>query len=174
MHQRSHRLVAASLSLLIAVGASGCSGDAGTSSASPSTSPPTSVAVDPATLSPEELARLSVEWERDPRILAERAATPDDAAFAFGQELVLTDDGPRPARLVAIVDTEVVVRNETGAPTWLVFDNGTVGADELERTPVIEPGGEVRFTPTRAVSITYHVGDDASVGGHLQIDTGQW
>lgn len=126
---------------------------------------------------PEERAALEeLEASRavDPRIAAEDANAPDPTKFAFSQELVLTDDGPRPATVVAIIDEPLVVRNEGTAPIALEFTNGVVGAEELTSTPAIEPGATYTITPVRAVSVRYRYAGRPEVSGAIQVDTGDF
>lgn len=120
------------------------------------------------------LDEIAANRASDPRTSIEDANQPDDDRFAFGQELVLGDRGPRPATLVAIVDEELVLRNERATPVVVRFTNGTVGAQELTETPPIEPGGTFAITPTRAVSIRYQYADAPEITGSIQVDTGQF
>lgn len=126
---------------------------------------------------PEERAALEeLEASRavDPRIAAEDANVPDPTRFAFGQELVLTDEGPRPSTMVAIVDEPLVVRNEGTAPIALEFTNGVVGDEELAATPAIQPGATFAITPVRAVSVRYRYAGRPEVTGSVQVDTGEF
>jgi hypothetical protein len=100
---------------------------------------------------------------------------PDDAAFKFGQEVVITDAGVAPAELVALVDSELVFRNASAAPQTVVFVNGpTPDEAALPESPEIAPGAAFTFVPTRTASLTYRLAADPARRGHVQVEPRQF
>ena len=87
-----------------------------------------------------------------------------DPAFDTGQSISISGDGFAPAWLVAVVDREIVWRNDTSSAVEIVFDSGT------ERSGPIAPGATFAYTPTAQVSIAYHAGGDPKLTGVIQVE----
>lgn len=144
---RAARFLLLPASILLAL--AGCSSDAGA---------PTTTTDDPSVT--------------DPRLVAEQAATGDPEQFAFGQEVTLTDTGFTPATLVAVVDEEITVRNDSSEPLTLAFTNGPFDDAGSASSPTIAPGSSWSFTPARVVSHAVVVAEHPERAAILQIDPG--
>jgi hypothetical protein len=97
---------------------------------------------------------------------------PDTAAIDFGQETSLTDTGFVPATLVAIVDNDVTIRNDSSQPREIAFRNRAVGPDEVRSTGVLAPGDGFTFRPDTLGSYTFEVTEDPTLRGAIQVDPG--
>jgi hypothetical protein len=110
---------------------------------------------------------------------ADRAADHDvaqsspaaDAGFTFGNELVLTAEGPNDEVLVANVQVDIVVRNETGVPQTLRFTNGALDDGRTEVGPIPD-GGEERWRASTTVSRQWELVGDPTYHGTLATDPG--
>jgi hypothetical protein len=118
-------------------------------------------------------ATADLAREQDPRVQAENEVQPEPEAFAFTQEVRITDTAVVPATGVAIVGNEVVFRNETTAPLTIDFLNGPIDETDTRTTGEIAPGGEFRFTPARVYSHTFAVVGRPELRGQLQVDPGE-
>ena len=86
-----------------------------------------------------------------------------DPTFDFGQAVLITPHGFRPAWLVSLVGEPIVWWNQSGKPQSVVFDHqGT-------HSPVIPPGGSYRYTPPTALSVTYHSGTTPTLTAKVQV-----
>ena len=99
------------------------------------------------------------------------AAPAADADFTFGNELVLTAQGPSEPVLVANVQLDIVVRNETDAPQTLRFTNGALDDGRTEVGP-IAPGAEETWRATTVVTRKWELVGDPGYNGTLATDPG--
>jgi hypothetical protein len=111
----------------------------------------------------------ATEEERDD--LGGLIAPAEDADFTFGNELVLTPDGPSEPMLVANVQLDIVVRNETEAPQTLRFTNGALDDGRVEVGP-IPPGGRESWRATTTVTRKWELVGDPAYNGTLATDPG--
>lgn len=95
---------------------------------------------------------------------------PDASAFAFGQEIVLTESQIVPAQLVSKVGKEVTVRNNTSVSQVVEFTNGPVDDRGVTRSDSIPPGGTWAFTPPRPISLTFRLQGQPDRAAALQVD----
>ena len=86
-----------------------------------------------------------------------------DPNFDFGQNVVITPHGFRPAWLVSLVGEPIVWWNQSGRPQSVVFDHQGL------HSPVIPPGGSYRYTPPTALSVTYHSGTTPEATAKVQV-----
>ena len=86
-----------------------------------------------------------------------------DASFDFGQDVIITPTGFRPAWLVSLVGKQITWWNESGHPQRVVFDHQGI------RSTVIAPGAAWRYTPPTALSLSYHAGIGPAHAGKVQV-----
>ena len=84
----------------------------------------------------------------------------------------MTETGFAPATLVAIVDNDVTIRNDSSQPRAIRFRNRAVGPDEVRTTGVLAPGDGFTFRPDTLGSYTFEVADDPTIRGAIQVDPG--
>jgi len=87
------------------------------------------------------------------------------------QEVVITDDAFLPAQLVARVDSDVTIRNDTGTTKEVEFINGP--ADETtgaRSSGPIEPGASFTFHPETQRSITYQLAGQPEFRAAIFVD----
>jgi hypothetical protein len=87
-----------------------------------------------------------------------------DPNFDQGQVVLITPSGFRPHWLVALDNTTIEFRNESGVPQSVVFDHQAI------RSGTIAPGGVFRFTPHNVMSMTYRSGLDSAARGVIQVN----
>jgi hypothetical protein len=111
------------------------------------------------------------EGAEPPDHAVSQTAPASDAGFTFGNELVLGADGPNDEILVANVQLDIVVRNETGAPQTLRFTNGALDDGRTEVGPIPD-GGEERWRATSTVTRQWELVGDPDYHGTLATDPG--
>jgi hypothetical protein len=87
-----------------------------------------------------------------------------DPNFDQGQIILITATGFRPHWLVALDNTTIEFRNESGVPQSVVFDHQAI------RSGTIAPGGVFRFTPHNVMSMTYRSDLDSTARGVIQVN----
>ena len=87
-----------------------------------------------------------------------------DPYFDFGQTVFITDTTVRPLQLITAVNRTIRFVNQSGQSVDIHFDN----YGSLDSGP-IPPGGAYAFEPHTTVSITFHVVEDPTLHGAIQV-----
>jgi hypothetical protein len=93
-----------------------------------------------------------------------RSAADVDANYQVGQQIFITDAGPRPRELVAIVQVPISFTNTTRRPVTLRF---VAGGHQIGP---IAPGGRATYTPQGTLSIAYSVVERPQMTGTIQVE----
>ena len=83
----------------------------------------------------------------------------------FGQTILITRAGFRPAWLLALPAEDVTWENQTGRTWTVAFDHQQVTSGP------IPPGGTWRWSSATPLSVTYHAVQEPRMTGRLQLQT---
>jgi len=97
---------------------------------------------------------------------------PDDKAFKFGTEVVITDSEILPSQLVTTLDKGFSFRNSSSRELVVEFVNGAIDESGKMQSSVIPPGSAVSFKVSTPRSIVYRLAQDPSRRGAIQVDPG--
>jgi hypothetical protein len=101
----------------------------------------------------------------DPAISEAATAQP---GFDVGQTVHLTVKGIQPTQLVTSCCRAVIFKNESNGPMSIVFNRS-----KLSSGP-IAPGATWLWTPPNPESVIYHLGEDPTQQGSIQVESPQW
>jgi hypothetical protein len=108
---------------------------------------------------------LPLASAKDPAIRESSSANP---SFDVGQTVHITAAGIQPQQLVASCCGAVVFKNETHGPVSVIFNISKI------KSGALAPGATWQWVPPNPESVVYHLVNDPTQSGQIEVQSPNW